>query len=166
MAASHELATREPSASMSRVFGQSRGDFERAWEGFLTGAARETIGARSPILDSWERCRASHVSLATAYAPLISSETLDTRRRENRALLRASSETLADAADMLVGSETIMLVTDARGLVLEEVGDGAALRAGTDIALGKGGEWREGAVGTNGIGVALATAQPNIIASG
>jgi sigma-54 dependent transcriptional regulator, acetoin dehydrogenase operon transcriptional activator AcoR len=166
MKAPHEPTLHSGRSALSRVFGQSRNELDRAWEGFHAGAARETLLARSPILDSWERCRASRVNLETAYAPQMGRDTLEARRREHRPLLRASAETLADAADILIGTDTIMLVTDPRGLVLEGVGDSSALRAGTDIALGRGGDWREGAAGTNGIGVALATAQPMLVHAG
>jgi sigma-54 dependent transcriptional regulator, acetoin dehydrogenase operon transcriptional activator AcoR len=166
MTASQDATRNGGTTAMARVFGQSRIQLDRAWEGFLSGAARETLLARSPILDSWERCRASRVNQGTSFAPQMGRDTLDTRRHEHRSLLRASAETLADAADILIGTDTIMLVTDPQGLVLEGVGDSPALRAGTDIALGRGGDWREGVVGTNGIGVALATARPMLVHAG
>jgi transcriptional regulator of acetoin/glycerol metabolism len=150
----------------ARIFNQKRGDMDRAWEQFLGGAARDTLSVRSPILESWERCRASSVDLGTTFAPLRTRDVLEARRHEHQSLIKAAAETLADAVDILVGTDTIMLVTDPDGLVLEGVGDRAALRAGADIALARGGHWREDAAGTNGIGVAVKTMKPTLVHAG
>jgi len=53
-----------------------------------------------------------------------------------------------------------MLLTNNDGVVLDAVGDRRTLEQGEDIHLTQGGDWREGAVGTNGIGTALATGRP------
>jgi transcriptional regulator of acetoin/glycerol metabolism len=152
--------------SLARIFNQDRMDVDRAWEGFLGGAARDTLTVRTPILDSWERCRSSHVDLGITYAPQLAREAVEASRQENRSLLRAAAQTLADAAEMLAGTDAIMLVTDPDGVVLHGVGDGAAMHAGADIALSSGGIWREGAAGTNGIGVAVRTAKPTLVHAG
>ena len=151
---------------LASVFGQSRQQLDRAWEGFLAGAERESLAARGSILDSWERCRGLKVDLGTAYAPQLARDSLEAHRRQHRALLSASAETLAEATDFLGGTGALMLVTDADGIILQGVGDDAVVRAGTDIALGQGGNWCEGAAGTNGIGVALATSRATLVHAG
>lgn len=166
MSASQHLALPEETTTAARVFAQSRRQLDRAWEEFMAGATRESIRVRGSIADSWERCRASHVRLETTNAPQLQREFFEARRHDHRNLLRASAATLADAAPMLVGTDAIMLVTDPQGVVLEGVGDAAALHAGNDIALGCGGDWCESAAGTNGIGMALANRVPMLVHAG
>lgn len=141
-------------------------ELDHSWEAFLGGASREKLAARSPIIDSWERCRAAQVNLSITNAPLLGMDGFETRRHENRSLLEASADTLADAARMLHDTDAIMLVTDAEGIVLEVAGDAAAARAGMDIALSQGGDWKERSAGTNGIGVALVAARPMLVHAG
>lgn len=157
------IAIHDPASSIERIFEQSMLELDRSWEAFLGGAARETLMARSPIIDSWERCRAAQVNLSITNAPLLNVEGFEARRRENRSLLDASADTLADATRMLHDTDAIMLVTDAEGIVLEVAGDAAAARAGMDIALSQGGDWKEGSAGTNGIGMAIAAARPTLV---
>lgn len=166
MARLQDMDLQSPSSALASVFVQSPSELDCAWEGFLSGAPRDSLLARNPILDSWERCRASDVGISTAFAPQLALDFLDSRRREHRPLLRASAETLAEAADILTGTDAMMLITDPAGIVLDGMGDNQTLRAGTDIALCRGGDWREGAAGTNGIGVAIATARPMMVHAG
>jgi transcriptional regulator of acetoin/glycerol metabolism len=164
--ASGSIAFHDNAGFLDRIFEQSMRELDRSWEAFLGGASRETLAARSPIIDSWERCRAAQVNLSIANAPLLNIHGFEERRRENRSLLHASADTLADAARMLHNTDAIMLVTDAEGIVLDVAGDTAATRAGMDIALSQGGDWKEDSAGTNGIGVALATAKPMLVHAG
>ena len=139
---------------------------DAAWEKFVSGESGETLAARSPIIASWERCRASQVDLSTTFAPQMERDAIEALRYQNRELLAAAAETLADAADTLAGTDSLMLITDANGVVLEGAGDGAAMHAAADIALSKGGIWREVAAGTNGIGTTLATGRAMAVYAG
>ena len=139
---------------------------DTAWEKFVSGVPHEKLMARSPIIASWERCRDLRVDLSTAAAPRVGQDAIEALRHGNRQLLKAAADTLADATDTLVGSECLMLVTDAGGVVLDGVGDRTIRHAGIDIALGKGGIWGEVAAGTNGIGTTLATGHPMAVHAG
>ncbi len=63
-------------------------------------------------------------------------------------------------ADAFSGSRSILLLTNSEGVVLDAVGDRFTLEQGENIHLTRGGDWSEDAVGTNGIGTALATGRP------
>jgi transcriptional regulator of acetoin/glycerol metabolism len=128
----------------------------KAWENFVAGVGLDRSPVRDIVIDSWQRCRHSNVNLSVDVAPQLGGDVLGSLRRKNRELLQAAAPTLAEAADVLAGTSSLMLITDPMGVVLESVGDRKTVHAGMDIALSQGGQWQEGAAGTNGIGTALA----------
>lgn len=136
-------------------------DFEvsKAWEHFVSGSTLDRSPVREVVIKSWQRCRHSKVNLAVDVAPQLDSDILGSLRRKNRELLQAAAPTLSEAADVLAGTNSLMLITDPKGIVLDSVGDRKAVHAGMDIALSQGGQWQEGNAGTNGIGTALAIGQ-------
>jgi transcriptional regulator of acetoin/glycerol metabolism len=135
----------------------------RAWEDFQSGEARERLRARPEVIDSWERCRSFQVALAASHAPTLKADAIGELRRRNRELLQAAAETLAESIDALAGTHSLMIITDASGVVLETVGDMETVHAGMDIALTSGGDWREPSAGTNGIGTALEIGRPVLV---
>lgn len=138
----------------------------RAWENFVSGCPVDADPVRDVVIDSWQRCRTSKVNLGVEYAPLLSNDVMGQLKRRNRQLLQAAAPTLAKAADVLAGTNSLMLITDPHGVVLETVGDRSTIHAATDIALTLGGQWREADAGTNGIGTALAIARPVMVHAG
>jgi len=54
----------------------------------------------------------------------------------------------------------MLVLADADGVMIDALGDRSTLHAGADIHLAIGGCWGECAVGTNGIGTALAAGEP------
>ncbi|MGU3392041.1 sigma-54-dependent Fis family transcriptional regulator [Sphingomonas sp. M1A8_2b] len=138
-----------------------------AWERFLSGDSPETVSARPHVLASWQRCQQSQVDYRADAAPRIEPDGMGALRRTNRELLQAAASTLAYSADFLSGTRSVMLLTDANGIVLDSVGDIGTLHAANDIALARGGNWREDAgAGTNGIGTSLATGMPVSVHAG
>ena len=137
-----------------------------AWQRFLSGEARSRLLARSEVIDSWERCRHSHVDLRVDAAPRVEDDAVAALRRVNHDLLQASAATLAESGDRLADTRMLMLLTDAFGVVLDSVGDIATVHAGRNIALARGGDWRETGAGTNGIGTALETRRPVMVHAG
>ncbi len=75
-------------------------------------------------------------------------------------LCNAAGTTLAQAMDFLIDTRSMMILTDATGVVLETAGDHNVVDSGREIQLQTGGGWSESAVGTNAIGTALATMRP------
>ena len=138
----------------------------RAWEHFVSGSKQEVAPVRDVVIESWQRCRSSKVNLTVEYAPQIANDAMGQLRRRNRQLLQAAAPTLAEAADVLAGTSSLMLITDPSGVVLESVGDMQTVHAGMDIALTQGGCWTESDAGTNGIGTALAAGRPVMVHAG
>jgi transcriptional regulator of acetoin/glycerol metabolism len=132
-----------------------------AWERFLTGGPLATRPARNFVVASWLRSRALGIDARARAAPLIrDASALEGLRARHHDLVAAAAGVFADAADLLAGSRSILLLTTPEGVVLEVVGDTLTLDAGQTIHLMQGGDWREDVIGTNGIGTAIATGRP------
>ncbi|WP_425429139.1 sigma-54-dependent Fis family transcriptional regulator [Azospirillum thermophilum] len=135
----------------------------KAWEDFVSGSRRDGLPVRDVVARSWSRCQGLLVDVRRSSAPVVAADRIEALRRDNRELLRAAAPTLAEAATLLAGTRTVMLITDASGVVLDAVGDQGTLAAAQDISLGRGGRWSETCAGTNGIGTALASRQPVLV---
>lgn len=132
-----------------------------AWERFLTGEPNAAVPERNFVVASWLRSQQLGVNPTGRQAPLAAAgDAMAMLRHRNRDLLQAASGVFAHMADSFRGSRTILLLTSPDGVVLDAVGDRRTLDQGENIHLTPGGDWREGVVGTNGIGTALATGRP------
>ncbi|WP_062430504.1 helix-turn-helix domain-containing protein [Herbidospora daliensis] len=120
--------------------------------------SRDTI-----ISASWRRSLAAGVDPGVRAAPLVYDPTdVPAARaahplRELMPLLRHTLLQIADEA------AHIMVVTDAAGNILWRDGHHEVLRQGDRIGLADGFAWSESAVGTNGIGTALAAGVPTSV---
>ncbi len=85
---------------------------------------------------------------------------LRAHRERNRALVETSAPVMAAARDFLSDSGSVLLLTDARGLIVGVEGDPDTLEQAREIRLVPGVSWGELAIGTNAIGTALAIGQP------
>jgi sigma-54 dependent transcriptional regulator, acetoin dehydrogenase operon transcriptional activator AcoR len=136
-------------------------DTMRAWERFLTGEHQAAQPNCNFVVSSWKRSLRRGVDPTARAAPLAASgDELHALRKRRQDLLMAASRVFAEVGELLGGSRSIMLLTDASGIVLDAVGDRLTLEQGMDIHLIQGGDWREDIIGTNGIGTTLATGRP------
>lgn len=136
-------------------------DVMKAWERFLSGEQLVPSALSTGLLDSWQRSLSSGVSPERREAPLaVRGSQLQRLRERHQDLLEASQDLFSSISQVLSEAGSIMLLTDADGVVLEAAGNMGTLEAGQEIRLVEGANWHEDAVGTNGIGTALATGQP------
>ena len=132
-----------------------------AWERFVTGLPLEETSVSKFVLSSWERSRRRGVAPGARLAPIsVSGEALEKLRWNNHELMWAAQGLFLATSHLLERSGSIMLLTDPNGVVLQVVGDMRTVEAGQDVHLVVGGNWNEGAVGTNGIGTTLAMRLP------
>jgi len=132
-----------------------------AWERFVTGQEVVAGCVSKYVWSSWQRSRRFGVEPATRLAPIaVAGDSLEQLRLRNQPLLAAAKGLFMTTAHLLARSGSIMLLTDANGVVLEMAGDHATIAAARDIQLIEGGNWNEGVIGTNGIGTALAMRAP------
>ncbi|HEY6411180.1 MAG TPA: ATP-binding protein [Ktedonobacteraceae bacterium] len=127
-------------------------------DGFLTSGTLARYTPRSIILESWLRCNALQVNPSRRFAPLaIAREVqLQNLREANDLLMRATRSVLSHLKDFLADSGYVIVLSDANGCLLDVIGDAAIRRRLARIDFIPGGNWSEGAAGTNAIGTAIA----------
>ncbi len=131
----------------------------RAWEKFIErGDVSE--GLRTDIAASWKRCHEFQVAANSNAAPLISEPEVFRHRSAQSLLARCAHPVLDRAGKFLDESISMMILTDATGLIMETRGDERTIENGREIHLEYGGRWSEADIGTNAIGTAVALAQP------
>src|SRR6266568_3682802 len=125
---------------------------------FLTTAILTRRTPRPIILSSWQRCNVLQVNPARRYAPLaVARESqLQNLREANEILVRATRSVLDYLSDFLAASGYVVVLSDAKGRLLDVVGDATIRRRLARIDFVPGGDWSEAAAGTNAIGTALA----------
>ena len=133
----------------------------KAWERFVTGDSSPRQTVHAPIIASWRRSADGGVNPGAREAPIVvvgnGFEDLRWRYRELR---NAATAIFTATKDLLTASGSIMLLTSADGVILDAAGKTQTLDAGEKIHLMPGGDWRESAIGTNGIGLVLTTHAP------
>ena len=151
-----------PATSMPAIRRPSdHADTMEAWEHFLTGGPNAVVPARNFVVASWMRSQQLGIDPGGRAAPISAAgAAMETLRLRNADLLTAAASVFSRGGDMFSGSRSIMLLTDAGGVVLDAIGDNLTLEQGQTIHLTRGGQWSEDVIGTNGIGTALATGRP------
>jgi len=135
-------------------------DILRAWEGFLSGVTPVGPSVRVVVESSWKRSLMRGVDARADRSPLVLGEgSFQTLLKRNRLLSWAASATMHQNAALLRGTRSIVILTDPGGVILDVVGDPSTADLGQRINLSRGGSWNESDVGTNGIGMAIATDQ-------
>lgn len=133
-----------------------------AWESFLTGAPGAPGLVRDTIFNSWKRCREFGVSPSLCKAPIevTAEEELRFFRHHYQDLLSAASKSVKPLSEVLSQSGSLLIVADARGVILECRGDASLMARAEATNIRPGGNWNESACGTNAIGTALALGRP------
>ncbi len=136
-------------------------DILAAWKRLVGGGDPGRDSVRSVIARSWLRCRDGAVdpTLHQARGRMDDAE-LRAYRERHRTLVEASAPVMAAARDFLCDSGSVLVLTDARGLIVGVEGDPDTLERAQEIRLVPGASWGELATGTNAIGTALAIGQP------
>ena len=131
----------------------------KAWERFVErGVVAE--GLRTDIAESWKRCNEFQVAANSNAAPLVTEPEAFKYRSAQTLLARCAQPVLDRAGKFMNESISMMILTDASGLIMETRGDDRTIEQGREIHLEHGGRWSEADIGTNAIGTAVAMAQP------
>ena len=126
----------------------------------VLGGGRALGLPRPVVAESWERSLAASVDPELDAPPvMVPADLLESLREDHplHAVLPILRQTLTTFADE---ASHIMIVTDAQGLILWREGAADVRRQADRIALSEGAVWAEDAIGTNGMGTALAADQP------
>ncbi|MEU8587493.1 GAF domain-containing protein [Streptomyces sp. NPDC048664] len=121
---------------------------------------RAPVPPRPVIEASWERVLRGGVDPEQgAPADVLGRDEIERRRQDSplRQVLPVLREGLLSVAD---AARHIMVVADADGRVLWREGSSSVLRRADGLGFAPGADWGELAVGTNGVGTAVATRRP------
>ncbi|SEM51421.1 GAF domain-containing protein [Sphingomonas gellani] len=132
------------------------------------GEGRLPVAAvRQPVLRSWIRC--TELGLVqrslSDLGPVPDSELRALQQRNDllRRLCRPELELLAAEARE---SDSVVVLTDGDGMILDAIGDAAFSTHAARMALRPGVSWKEANTGTNAIGTALAERKPIAVHGG
>jgi transcriptional regulator of acetoin/glycerol metabolism len=130
-----------------------------AWEKFVERGALSSE-LRSSVAASWQRSRNHRVTIDRARAPLVADAELFRLRSRNASLRHAARCALQSSKTFLCDANSIMILTDPTGLIVDTQGDARVIDAGRTVHLEHGGRWSEADIGTNAIGAAIAESKP------
>jgi hypothetical protein len=111
---------------------------------------------RSVIEDSWQRMMSKGIEPDGLPEPVVETDSLDALRSAS-GLVAVLDEVSRNLESVIAEGDNILVVADARGRVLWRTGAPAVLGLADRLGFVEGAHWGEGAVGTNGIGTALAS---------
>jgi hypothetical protein len=122
----------------------------------VIGGSRPRVRPRPLVSRSWTR--ALSLGLAADGINRRDSVPLDeVARRRHASPLR---HVIDDLGHVLDTTNTLLVVTDAEGVILWREGSPRIRRQADTLGFAEGADWREARVGTNAIGTALAEAAP------
>ena len=126
---------------------------EQARELFFHQGRDPAAWVAEPIARSWQRSQ--HLPWQRHELEPIIQGDLDERREQAMRLLACAQPELDGLSEHAAGNGCVVILTDASGLILHEIGSTDFLPKAERIALKPGVEWSEGLRGTNAIGTAL-----------
>ena len=118
--------------------------------------APQTAGLPCQLEDSWQRSLSYGLARDDDTQPWVATSMLKDARAENAWISQLVAPLLARLRPELSSHPSIMVMSDATGLVLETHGNTDFLHKAQRYALAPGNLWGEHARGTNAIGTALA----------
>jgi signal transduction histidine kinase len=131
----------------------------RAWEGFVEKGT-VSIGLRGVIAESWQRSQDHGIAVERKGAPVALELELLQRYSAYSTLVEAARPALSQARLFLAEANSMIILTDPSGLILETAGDPRTIDFGHLVHLEQGGRWKEADIGTNAIGTAIAVSEP------
>jgi transcriptional regulator of acetoin/glycerol metabolism len=119
------------------------------------------------IVRSWERSASRNLPVdEQRRAPQrFAGENLAARQEKCRDLLRHSRPVMENLYEQIIHTSSLVLLTDAAGVVLHSIGDPGFVDRAGKVALKPGGVWDERVRGTNAIGTALVEEAPVVVHS-
>jgi sigma-54 dependent transcriptional regulator, acetoin dehydrogenase operon transcriptional activator AcoR len=134
-------------------------DVRAAWEKFVERGALST-DLRLSVAASWQRSKNHRVTTDRAMAPIVADAELFRHRSKHASLRNAARCALENSRTFLSDANSIMILTDPTGLIIDTQGDARVIDAGRTVHLEHGGRWSEADIGTNAIGTAMAESKP------
>ena len=108
------------------------------------------------LSDSWQRSQRYGLQPTSDEFPRLRGGELADVLESNRSLQRLAQPVATPLAQRAAGLQSVVILSDASGLVLQTFGNSAAMEKAQSFALEPGNIWSESGRGTNAIGTALA----------
>lgn len=135
-------------------------EMKEIWKAFVSGGTVDRNKIRPMILKSWERCL-NKVNPFQKNVPIISrQEEFEKLSNENKELVGISIPVMEFLYQFVKDSGFIIALSDAKGYVLELIGDSEIVNIVRKINFVPASYWDERIIGTNAIGTCLITDQP------
>ncbi|MFM0525737.1 sigma-54-dependent Fis family transcriptional regulator [Paraburkholderia strydomiana] len=127
-------------------------------------APNETCWLTPSIQKSHERSEVFGLSesMRPDYDVLPAGE-LALKLEQNRILCAHATPVMETLHEQIVNTQSMIVLTDAEGLILHSIGDDDFLRRAEKVALRPGANWAENRQGTNAIGTALAERSATVV---
>ena len=148
---------------------QSTLDQEETMRNVVQRSAHPVPGGES----SWPRPsiqkaheRSQGYGLLTSVRPdydVLPTSELTLKVEQNRILCAHAMPVMETLRDQIVNTESMVVLTDAQGLILHSIGDDDFLARAEKVALRPGAQWSEERQGTNAIGTALAERSATVV---
>ncbi len=135
------------------------------WRQFVSANSTTLTGVRDVISASWQRCHESGVDAHNTRANFVGRAELQNRRLANRLLIDAAAHSWQLLSASMIASESIFVLTDAHGVMLETRGSEEIVEAAAHQGVAPGFDWSEESAGTNAVGTALRADTPTIVRS-
>jgi transcriptional regulator of acetoin/glycerol metabolism len=134
---------------------------KRARQKFLVDGDLQSGVVDAVIERSWRRCLDSGIDVAAALHNRVETAyEYQSRCEKNELLLAHAKPEMATLNEQIAHTRSIVLLTDAEGVVVHRLGDDHYMTTAEKVALMPGCSWHENARGTNAIGTALAEGAP------
>ena len=130
-----------------------------AWEKFVERGAL-SADLNVSVAASWQRSKNHQIAVDRARAPLVAEAELYRQRCKHASLRHAARSALESSKTFLSDANSMMILTDPSGLIIDTQGDARVIDAGRALHLEHGGRWSEADIGTNAIGAVLAESKP------
>ncbi|MBL8483762.1 MAG: sigma-54-dependent Fis family transcriptional regulator [Rhodocyclaceae bacterium] len=116
------------------------------------------------IEKSWKRCQALGLAedRRPGFDPLPRSR-MQEAIESNHSLIAHARPVMETLYSQIVDTQSMLVLTDAHGLILHSLGDDDFLQRAEKVALKPGVVWSEEAMGTNAIGTAIAEDSPALV---
>lgn len=109
---------------------------------------------------SWQRCLANGLDAESAQSYMLSKHEFGQRIEMNHLLLSHARPEMDTLNEQIAHTRSIVILTDAEGVILHSLGDSSFMTEAQRVALGPGSSWNERHRGTNAIGTALIEQSP------
>lgn len=127
--------------------------------------ARNPTGERPVVVATWHE-RARQLGLSEQFLPdfgSVSRAELTRLAEQHRSLYTHAVPVMELLHEQILNSYSMVVLTDAGGLILHALGDSDFLEKTDRVGLRPGVTWSEGSKGTNAIGTALTDGRPTLV---